>query len=158
MVEEPEHKWLVTSPSNSPENAYVIPGQESNGKANTTTLTYGATYDMQIVRDLFTNTAAAARILKVEPGLITQLDAARARLATTRVNSEGRIMEWIKDYKETEPRHRHCSPLWGLHPGNQITAATPELFKGARLFLERRGDASTGWSMAWKANFRSMLA
>lgn len=66
-------------------------------------------------------------------------------------------MEWIEDYEETDPRHRHCSPLWGLHPGNQITTATPELLDGARKLLERRGDASTGWSMAWKANFWARL-
>ena len=66
-------------------------------------------------------------------------------------------MEWIEDYEEADPRHRHCSPLWALHPGNQITTATPELLEGARKLLERRGDASTGWSMAWKANFWARL-
>ena len=153
LVEEPKNHWLVTSPSNSPENAYVIPGQ-SGKKA---TLTYGATYDMQIIRDLFANTVAAARVLKTDADLIPKIEAARSRLAPTRVNAEGRIMEWIEDFQESEVHHRHCSPLWGLHPGNQITQATPELYKGAKLLLERRGDASTGWSMAWKANFWARL-
>lgn len=71
----------------------------------------------------------------------------------TRVNKEGRIMEWQEDFEETEINHRHCSHLWGLYPGTEINPQSPELFKGARLSLERRGDASTGWSMAWKANF-----
>ena len=68
-----------------------------------------------------------------------------------------RIMEWQEDFTEADPRHRHSSPLWGLHPGNEITPRSPELFKGARLLLDRRGDASTGWSMAWKANFWARL-
>jgi alpha-L-fucosidase 2 len=73
------------------------------------------------------------------------------------VNADGRIMEWQEDFEETEINHRHCSHLWGLCPGSEINPATPELYKGARLSLERRGDASTGWSMAWKANFWARL-
>lgn len=157
LVEEPKNRWLVTAPSNSPENDYLIPGSDRDGKRQRTSLTYGATYDMQIIRDLFTNTVKAAGILKSDPDLTKQIEAATARLAPTRVNPEGRIMEWIEDYEEADPRHRHCSPLWALHPGNQITTATPELLEGARKLLERRGDASTGWSMAWKANFWARL-
>ena len=66
-------------------------------------------------------------------------------------------MEWQEDFEENEIHHRHCSHLWGLYPGTEISPQTPELFKGARLSLERRGDASTGWSMAWKANFWTRL-
>ncbi|BCU79799.1 glycoside hydrolase family 95 protein [Luteolibacter sp. LG18] len=157
LVEEPKNHWLVTSPSNSPENDYVIPGMNKDDKKSHTSLTYGATYDMQIIRDLFANTSAAAKVLKTDADLVKKIEAAEAKLAPTRVNSEGRIMEWIEDYQETDIHHRHSSPLWGLHPGNQITAGTPELFKGARLLLERRGDASTGWSMAWKSNFWARL-
>ena len=152
LVKDPKSGKLVTSPSNSPENDYKLPGGQGHSS-----LTYGATYDMQILRDLFKNTATAARLLKLDSELVAKLDAALAEFAPTRVNSEGRISEWIEDYEETDPHHRHSSPLWGLHPGNEITTATPELFKGARLLLERRGDASTGWSMAWKANFWARL-
>jgi alpha-L-fucosidase 2 len=155
LVTDPKTKRLVTSPSNSPENSYFVPGKTD--KKASSTLTYGATYDMQILHELFADTAAAARILKTDAKFVARLDDARAKLAPTRVNAEGRIMEWIEDYEETDPHHRHVSPLWALHPGTQITPATPELFKGARLLLERRGDASTGWSMAWKANFWARL-
>ena len=66
-------------------------------------------------------------------------------------------MEWQEDFEETDVHHRHCSHLWGLCPGSEIDPGTPELYRGARLALERRGDASTGWSMAWKANFWARL-
>ena len=85
------------------------------------------------------------------------MDATRAKLAPTRVNADGRILEWQEDFEETEVHHRHCSHLWGLCPGSEINPSTPELYRGARLSLERRGDASTGWSMAWKANFWARL-
>jgi alpha-L-fucosidase 2 len=69
-------------------------------------------------------------------------------------------MEWIKEYKEFEPGHRHVSHLFGLHPGTQITPQTPELFAAARNTLERRlqnGGGHTGWSRAWILNFYARL-
>ncbi|MCP5533214.1 MAG: glycoside hydrolase family 95 protein [Akkermansiaceae bacterium] len=156
LIEEPERGRLVTSPSNSPENSYFIEPKDG-GKPQRHTLTYGATYDQQILRDLFANTAAAATLLGTDSELAAKLDEARGKLAPTRTGSDGRILEWIKEYKEAEPKHRHVSHLWGLHPGREITAATPVLFEGARRTLEARGDASTGWSMAWKSNFWARL-
>ena len=155
LVEDPKSKWLVSSPSNSPENAYFYTDAEGNKKP--TALCVGATFDHQIIRGLFSSTAAAARVLGTDEDFAKKLDATAARIAPTRVNADGRIMEWQEDFQEAEPHHRHVSHLWGLHPGAEITPQTPELFKGARLSLERRGDDSTGWSMAWKANFWARL-
>jgi alpha-L-fucosidase 2 len=155
LVEDPKTHQLVVVPSNSPENSYAY--TDRDGKRQTTALCVGATFDQQITRDLLKNTAAAARILGKDAAFAKGLDDARARLAPTRVNAEGRIMEWQEDFEETEVHHRHCSHLWGLSPGSEINPSTPELYRGARLSLERRGDASTGWSMAWKANFWARL-
>jgi alpha-L-fucosidase 2 len=155
LVEDPKHHWLVTAPSNSPENSYAFTG--ADGARHTTALCVGATYDLQIMRGLLKATAEAARVLGVDADFAARLDATRARLAPTRVNGEGRIMEWQEDFEEAEIHHRHCSHLWGLFPGDEISPNTPELYRGARLSLERRGDASTGWSMAWKANFWARL-
>ncbi|MEI6514831.1 MAG: glycoside hydrolase family 95 protein [bacterium] len=155
LVENPKTRELVVLPSNSPENSYAYTGKD--GRRKTTALCIGATFDQQITRDLFKNTAAAARILGIDKDFAGQLEEKRAKLAPTRVNADGRIMEWMEDFEETDVTHRHCSHLWGLSPGNEINPSTPELFKGARLSLERRGDASTGWSMAWKANFWARL-
>lgn len=155
LVEDPRSKTLVTAPSNSPENAYFY--LDAKGKKQRSTLCVGATYDQQIIRDLFVNTSRAARILGIDEDFAKSLDASRERLAPTRLNAAGRIMEWQKDFEETEVHHRHTSHLWGLHPGVEINPQTPELFAGARQTLERRGDASTGWSMAWKANMWARL-
>ena len=155
LVENPKTHELVIVPSNSPENSYAY--KDGSGKRHATALCVGSTFDQQITRDLLKNTATAARILGIDEEFAKGLDATRAKLAPTRVNAEGRIMEWREDFEETDVHHRHCSHLWGLCPGCEINASTPELYQGARLALERRGDASTGWSMAWKANFWARL-
>jgi alpha-L-fucosidase 2 len=155
LVEHPTTRELVVVPSNSPENAYAY--RDKEGKRQTTALCVGSTFDQQITRDLLANTAAAARILGEDREFAQALDDTRSRLAPTRVNAAGRLMEWNEDFEETEVQHRHVSHLWGLHPGSEISPATPELYEGAIRSLERRGDASTGWSMAWKANFWARL-
>jgi alpha-L-fucosidase 2 len=155
LVEDPQHKWLVTAPSNSPENSYFF--VDPAGRKQRSALCVGATYDQQIIRGLLLATAAAARLLGVDSDFTATLDTVRSRLAPTRVNGDGRIMEWLDDVEEVEPDHRHCSHLWGLYPGTEISPDSPALYRGARLSLERRGDASTGWSMAWKANFWARL-
>lgn len=155
LVKDPKSGKLVTSPSNSPENSYAY--TDANGKRQRTALCVGATFDQQITRDLFRNTIAAARILGTDAAFADSLAANLANLAPTRLNKDGRIMEWQEDFEEVEIHHRHSSHLWGLYPGNEINPATPDLFEGAKKSLDRRGDASTGWSMAWKANFWARL-
>lgn len=155
LVEDPETKALVTAPSSSPENSYAF--KDSNGNRKTAWLCVGSTYDMQIIRGLFKATVAAAEVLGVDADFANQLTATSARLAPTRLNPAGRIMEWQQDFEEVEVNHRHSSHLWGLYPGVEINANSPALLEGARNSLDRRGDASTGWSMAWKANFWARL-
>jgi alpha-L-fucosidase 2 len=152
LIEEPAHKWLVTAPANSPENAYLLP---DGSKAN---VCMGPTYDMQLLRYLFAATAEAARTLGVDAEFQKELAEKRARLAPTRVARDGRVMEWLEEYGEPEPTHRHVSHLWGLYPGDEITpAGTPQLADAARKTLEARGDVSTGWSLAHKMNLWARL-
>jgi len=152
LIEEPKHKWLVTAPANSPENAYRLPdGRQAN-------VCMGPTYDMQLLRYLFDATVQAARTLGVDAEFQRELKEKRARLAPTRVGSDGRVMEWLEEYGEPEPTHRHVSHLWGLYPGDEITpAGTPQLADAARRTLEARGDVSTGWSLAHKMNLWARL-
>jgi alpha-L-fucosidase 2 len=155
LVEDPKTGKLVACPSNSPENSYFF--KRPDGSRGATALCAGSTFDMQITRDLFTNTIAAARVLGTDEEFAKKLQNALARLAPTRVGHDGRILEWQEEFGETEPQHRHVSHLWGLYPGAEISPSTPDLFDGARKSLLVRGDAATGWSMAWKANFWARL-
>ena len=149
LVEDPATKYLVDLPSNSPENNYFY--VTSDGQKKGAWLCIGSTHDMQLFRNLFKTTAEAARVLGVDKGFAVSLEATGAKLAPTRVNKEGRIMAWQQDFEETEPQHRHISHLWGFYPGTEISTRTPELLKGVRLSLERRGDYSNGWAMGWRA-------
>lgn len=152
LVEHGAEKWLVTPVSNSPENSFRLP----DGRVASVCM--GPTIDQQILRELFTNVAAAAAELEVDAELAAELSAAAARLAPHRIGRHGQLQEWLEDYEEPEPHHRHVSHLYGLYPGDQITPfGTPELARAARVTLERRGDDGTGWSLAFKANLWARL-
>ncbi|WP_280764312.1 MULTISPECIES: glycoside hydrolase family 95 protein [unclassified Parabacteroides] len=151
LVEDPRNGYLVTAPTTSPENAFILNDKPVH-------ITAGSTMDNQIVRELFTNTIEAAGILGVDSEFAEELTRMRSRLMPTTIGKDGRIMEWLEPYKEEDPHHRHVSHLYGLYPGNEISIEkTPELAVAARKTLEVRGDESTGWSMAWKINFWARL-
>jgi alpha-L-fucosidase 2 len=152
LIEEPKHGWLVTAPSNSPENSYRMP----NGFVGQ--ICMGPAMDQQLLRNLFGNCAEAAAILDVDDGLRRELIEKRRRLAPNQIGAQGQLLEWLEEYGEPEPHHRHVSHLWGLYPGDEITPdGTPELARAAQVALERRGDAGTGWSLAWKVSFWARL-
>jgi len=151
--------YLVTAPSNSPENTYRLPNGERYN------LTYGATMDIQIIRELLNACVRAGEILGEDKKLLDRMKAVLKDLPPNRVSKRyGIIQEWIEDYEEAEPGHRHMSQLFGLHPGTQITADSPELFEAAKKTIERRQTyaakgqgSSTGWSKAWTVNFLARL-
>lgn len=144
---------LVTNPSYSPENAFVLPNGEHS------VFTYGATMDLEIIHNLLTNCIDACNILKTDAAFRKECEATLKRIPEIRISEKtGRILEWAEDYKEVEPHHRHTSHLFGLHPGNQITVVgTPELAEAARKTLTARGDGGTGWGLAWKINMWNRL-
>jgi alpha-L-fucosidase 2 len=152
LVEEPKHKWLVTIPANSPENGYRLPDK------SIAHVCMGPTVDMQLLRYLFGACIEASNILRVDEDFRKELLEKRPRLAPTRIGSDGRIMEWLEEYEEPEPTHRHISHLWGLYPGSEITPdETPQLAAAAKKSLDARGDISTGWSLAYKINLWARL-
>lgn len=152
LVEDPRSGYLVTAPTTSPENTYILP----NGKK--VNVCAGSTMDNQILRELFTNTIEAAKLLGIDDDFSVILSEKKARLMPTTIGTDGRIMEWLEPFGEAEPHHRHVSHLYGLHPACEISAdRTPELAEAARKTLEARSDESTGWSMAWKVNFWARL-
>jgi alpha-L-fucosidase 2 len=153
LVKEPKNGWLVTAPTTSPENAFLMPGVEKP-----VNICMGSTMDNQLIRELFGNTIQASKILGIDNDFAQQLANAATQLPPNRIGSDGRLMEWLEEYKEQDPHHRHSSHLYGLHPGNQITPeGTPELALAAQKSLEARGDGGTGWSRAWKINFWARL-
>ena len=143
LVKDPKTGWLISTPSNSPEIGGLVAGP---------------TMDHQIIRDLFANTAEAARILGVDADLAARLLEMRQQIAPNQIGKHGQLQEWLEDKDNPEEQHRHVSHLWGLYPGWEITPrGTPDLMKAARQSLLFRGDGGTGWSKAWKINFWARL-
>ena len=156
LIPEPKHGWLVTNPSHSPENSFRMP----NGQVSQ--LTYGATMDLEIIHDLFTHCIQVEDVLGVDREFQKHLREALGKLAPLQISPKtGRLQEWIEDYEEPEPGHRHMSHLFALHPGNEITLrGTPQLAAAARKSLEYRlahGGGHTGWSRAWIISFWARL-
>ncbi len=149
LIQEKSHGWLVTAPSNSPENTYIMP----NGFKGNTCM--GPTMDMQICRNVFSATIASAEILNTDSEYINQLKNVVPLLAPNQISpSNGGIQEWLDDWKAVDDKHRHISHLYGLFPYDEINPwESPQLLKAAKKSLEMRGDEGTGWSKAWKISF-----
>jgi alpha-L-fucosidase 2 len=130
---------VISTPSNSPENGGLVAGP---------------TMDHQIIRDLFRNCIQASEILNNDQEFRNVLKEKYKQIAPNQIGKYGQLQEWLEDKDDTSNKHRHVSHLWGVHPGYEINwDKTPELMKAARQSLVYRGDAGTGWSLAWKINF-----
>ncbi|MDE5438438.1 glycoside hydrolase family 95 protein [Elizabethkingia meningoseptica] len=147
--------YLVTAPSMSPENSFILP----NGK--TETLTYAPTIDVMLIMSLYKACLEAQTILNTDKEFGVQLSNTLKKLPPVKISKKyGTIQEWIEDYDEAEPGHRHISHLLGLYPANIISVDDKPLFEAARKTLERRlqnGGGHTGWSRAWIINFYARL-
>ena len=151
LIEE-EHGWLATAPSNSPENAY----RTAEGFVGYTCM--GPTIDMQICRQLMYATIKSSEILGVDKDFADKLRERATKLAPNQTGAKGDLNEWLEDWEDADPHHRHVSHLYGLHPYDEITPEyTPELAAACKKTLEMRGDGGTGWSRAWKINFWARL-
>jgi len=149
---EDKDGWLVTAPSVSPENKFI----DDNGKEASVSI--ATTMDMSIIWDLFTNIMDASRELNEDPAFRNMISAKRGKLYPLYIGKKGNLQEWYKDWEDADPHHRHVSHLFALYPGRQISpVSTPEFAVAAKKTLELRGDAGTGWSLAWKINFWARL-
>jgi alpha-L-fucosidase 2 len=150
-----EEGHLVTSPSTSPENTYMLENGEKSA------LCFGPTMDTQIIKELWEGILELQSMELFETTLIDAIQKKITKLPKTLIGSKGQILEWTKEYKEWEPGHRHISHLFGLIPGSTITKAEQEsYFQAAKISLEERlksGGGHTGWSRAWIINMWARL-
>ena len=155
LIKDPKTGYMVTAPSSSPENSFVMP----DGSGQHASICMGATIDNQIMRELFTNVITASETLGVDAAFRNTLKLRLKQIPPAGVISkDGRIQEWLEDYKETDPQHRHISHLYGIYPASEITAdGTPELAEAAKKTLNVRGDDGPSWSIAYKLLFWARL-
>lgn len=150
-----ENGHLVIVPSTSPENSYIHP---KTGKA--VRITRGSTYHMSIVRVVFNAVIDASKALRRDAEYRNRLREALTKMPSPQIGDDGTIQEWIEDYRERNPGHRHISHLIGLHPFALITPEDKRLFSAAEKTVQRRlkhGGGHTGWSRAWVVNFYARL-
>jgi len=163
LVEHPNGKWLITNPSTSPENPPKGPGyryffDEVTAMYYFTTICAGSSIDMQILTDLFGYYCEASKVLGMDNDFAAEVAKARLRLVPPQIGADGSLQEWVDDLAQLEEKHRHFSHLYGLYPGNIISAKrTPELVEPVRMVLEQRGDEGTGFSRAWKMSLWARL-
>jgi alpha-L-fucosidase 2 len=139
LVNDPKTGFLVSTPSNSPENGGLVAGPAM---------------DHQIIRALFSACMEASEILGVDQPFAQKLKDMLPRIAPNKIGKHGQLQEWMEDIDDPNDHHRHVSHLWGVYPGSEINwQDTPDLMKAARQSLIFRGDDGTGWSLAWKINF-----
>lgn len=155
LIEDPAGR-LVTAPSTSPENKFLT----AQGEA--CSISAGSTMDLSLIRELLEHCIQAANLLDMDSEWAQSVRRVLEKLAKPEVAPDGRLREWLEDFPEAEPGHRHVSHLYGLYPGNAITPEhTPELAEAARKSLEQRiasGGGHTGWSCAWLINLYARLA
>ncbi len=141
LIKDPKTGYLISTPSNSPENGGLVAGP---------------TMDHQIIRALFRSCIEASEILGTDREFAAKLKEMLPKIAPNQIGRYGQLQEWMEDKDDPENKHRHVSHLWGVYPGNEINwVQTPDLMKAARQSLIFRGDDATGWSLAWKINLWS---
>jgi alpha-L-fucosidase 2 len=139
LVTDPKTGWLVSSPSNSPENGGLVSGPAM---------------DHEIIKSLFKACIEASDILGRDKNFADTLKQILPKIAPCQIGRFGQLQEWMEDIDDPENKHRHVSHLWGVHPGKEINwKDTPDLMEAAKRSLISRGDEGTGWSLAWKINF-----
>jgi alpha-L-fucosidase 2 len=159
LVADQKTGKLVSGPAVSPENTFVAP---DGSKCQ---ISMGPTHDQQVIWQLFDDFAMVSEKLGLQNEFSALVETAKNNLAGIQIGTDGRLMEWAKEYPEAEPGHRHISHLFALHPGSQINPlTTPELADAAGKSLAYRlksdtnyGAASIGWSAAWQISLNARL-
>lgn len=156
LQKDPETGYWITNPSTSPENRFRYIDKE--GKKQNGEISRSSGMGLGLAWDLLTNCIEASTVLDTDKAFRQQCMDVRANLQPFRIGSKGQLLEWDKEFEETDPNHRHVSHLFALHPGRQIIPEQqPELAAACQRTLEIRGDGGTGWAMAWKINFWARL-
>lgn len=136
---------LLSGPSTSPENRYFCDGKAAY-------LCLSPTMDVEIIGGLLRLYIECEELLGINPDMASEAKTALSKLPPLKIGKHGQLMEWLEDYDEPEPGHRHISHMFAVYPDSAINENTPELFEGVRRTLERRlahGGGHTGWSRAW---------
>lgn len=146
LIPHPEYGWLVTAPSSSPENHYY------DKRGEECAVCAGPSYDSQLIYRLFDSCIRASKLLNEDAAFRAELQEKQKKLPPIRTGWDGRILEWLEEYEEALPYHRHLSHLWAVYPGYEIHPEdTPELALAAYKSVKKRCFTGPGWATAYRA-------
>ncbi len=153
LVEDPSSGLLLSGPSSSPETAYLYEGKSY-------AICLGPTVDRILIGELLAECIAGGAILDVDAELRSQWQAALDRLPPFQIGKHGQLQEWLEDYDEALPHHRHTSHLLGVFPFGQITPEdTPQLAQAARVSIARRQSGPEGYEEgSWGRNLLTLYS
>lgn len=161
LIPGPEPGTLMSRPSCSPENSFIY--KDGNGKEVRAALSAGNTFDQFMVLQVFKDYVEAAEALgKQDDPFVKKIKATIPKVYRPRIVADGRLMEWRRPFKESEPGHRHISHVIGAYPGNQINLdRNTDMRRAVMKSIEgrlARGGAGTGWSRAWTIGMFARLS
>ena len=132
MTTDPNTGYLVTGPTNSAENSFKFNGWEL-------ALSMMPTCDRVLVHELYTSCIEASKILNTDTGFRDSLQQALAKFPPLKIGKNGEVQEWMEDFEQAHPNHRHASHLLALYPFAQISVAhTPELAQAAKKAIDNK--------------------
>ncbi|XRM48175.1 hypothetical protein ABZX51_011113 [Aspergillus tubingensis] len=156
----PFEGYYSTGPSLSPEASYIVPDDMTTA-GNEEGIDIAPTMDNSLLHELFQAVTETCDVLGINNTDCTTAAKYLSKIKPPQIGSSGRILEWRLDYEESDPGHRHMSPIVGLFPGDQLAPLVNEtLATAAKAFLDWRiahGSGSTGWSRTWTMNLYARL-
>jgi alpha-L-fucosidase 2 len=120
----------------------------------------GATQDIEMIWDLFSNTVTASAILNEDADFRHLLEGKKKELLPPGTGRYSQLKEWESDIDNPAGHHRHISHLYAVVPGHQIHPLIDQkMANAAKKSLDMRGagrymadDPASGgnWSMAYR--------
>ncbi|MGJ8691861.1 MAG: glycoside hydrolase family 95 protein [Thalassotalea sp.] len=142
---------LLVYPTWSPENFFLSKEHSQLNKQG-----WGASYDQQLLVNLFTDCIEAAVVLKRDVEFRQILRDLIPRLTPQKINSHGMVQEWPEDLDDPKNTHRHLSHLFALHPGRDFSPLTTKQFSDAAVkqmkVRLKKGWRGAGWAGAWRSS------
>ncbi|MDB4198961.1 glycoside hydrolase family 95 protein [Polaribacter sp.] len=145
---------LLVYPTWSPENDFL---SDKFSKLNKQS--YGASYDQQLIYNLFVDCIEASVLLNIDEDFRQELKNSIPKFSPQKIGQYGQLQEWPEDLDKPDDDHRHISHLIALHPGRDISLLTnAELANAAQTTLNHRHTIKgSGWTTAWRISFWARL-
>lgn len=159
---EGDDGFLVSAPSNSPENAPPRFTKKDDCMINEVEVQVNSTIDFAVAKEVVSNLIVILKYLDYEQSIIEEWQCFLDKFRPYEINTDGAIREWLHDDFSDNYHHRHESHIYPVFPGTEITNETDDgLFDACKVALDKRliigMKEQTGWSLMHMANARARM-